>query len=493
MFCANDGIENREGATRCKKCGACLNCGEIDPGPKICRKCRIPLERGNLCPRGHFTNAYWGECDICARTRMLPLGLAPDGLPFRLSVDTGPSASELLEPLARRLDLGAGEHHNGPLKDIRKRVDDLLYRQNVQPIQTGERQVECFISSQPARLIFGATLLERMLGERSSRRRKDTRISASARRQPTENAASRTTPRPVGVGHLAVPLQGGDPIIVTRTGSGLAYSHSYEPETIQSLASARFEIHVPSHDEHYAGPMTSLAPYRDARSRIFATGATASVQCEVERNEVAQLIANLALQVQDLHQRGEVHGDVKPANALITRSGVLLIDSLQLKPAQYSPAMTPGWAAPEQVIGEPVSFATDQYPLGVMLCRILGAVVYGEEVTYLIPGGGETLERFTLLRNPGAYLDASSGTVPEAGVRAWQGLVNRCLQFRPDYRFGTVRELAEMIESIAADYPLGGTSSIDLTFGELTQTPELGWQLYDIRGQVPRRNPRART
>jgi len=75
MFCPNDGIENREGAKRCKKCGACLNCGEKDPGEKICRKCRIPLSDTGLrqCPKGHTLPQGSDRCDICEGNSGRPL------------------------------------------------------------------------------------------------------------------------------------------------------------------------------------------------------------------------------------------------------------------------------------------------------------------------------------------------------------------------------------------------------------------------------------
>ncbi len=67
MICPNDGIDNREGAKRCKKCGACLNCGQKDPGEKICRKCRIPLSESaaRQCAKGHSLPAGSDRCDIC--------------------------------------------------------------------------------------------------------------------------------------------------------------------------------------------------------------------------------------------------------------------------------------------------------------------------------------------------------------------------------------------------------------------------------------------
>lgn len=78
MFCPNDGIENREGAKRCKKCGACLNCGEKDPGEKICKKCRIPLSDTGLrqCPKGHTLPQGSDRCDICEGNSARPIAQA---------------------------------------------------------------------------------------------------------------------------------------------------------------------------------------------------------------------------------------------------------------------------------------------------------------------------------------------------------------------------------------------------------------------------------
>jgi len=99
------------------------------------------------------------------------------------------------------------------------------------------------------------------------------------------------------------------------------------------------------------------------------------------RSRVA-LLATVADAVAYAHSQLVVHRDLKPSNVLVDAGGeprVLDFGIAKLIEESGEHTMTgtglrvlsPAYAAPEQVLGEPIGTATDVYALGLMLCELL--------------------------------------------------------------------------------------------------------------------------
>jgi tetratricopeptide (TPR) repeat protein len=163
--------------------------------------------------------------------------------------------------------------------------------------------------------------------------------------------------------------------------------------------------------------------------------------------ERLRLFLRLCDAVQYAHRNLVIHRDIKPANVLVNADGVpKLLDFgiAKLIPEDASGAgdgstrvMTPDYASPEQLLGKPVSTATDVFSLGVLLFEMLT--------------GAKPFD--------GATRTASTEASPASShVRALRGdldtIVAAALEVDPALRYGSVERLADDVRRHLSGHPV---------------------------------------
>jgi serine/threonine-protein kinase len=159
--------------------------------------------------------------------------------------------------------------------------------------------------------------------------------------------------------------------------------------------------------------------------------------------KVATLVgAQVAAALAAAHLDGIVHRDVKPANVMVTGSGVKLVDfGISAAVGAFDDQDgrllgTPAYLAPERIEGSPVRPATDVYALGLMM--------------YLALAGQMPWEASTVTQMVKAHVYAKPAPLPAiSGLpHAVARLVSRCLAKRPADRPSAI-EVAEVLGEIA--------------------------------------------
>ena len=166
-----------------------------------------------------------------------------------------------------------------------------------------------------------------------------------------------------------------------------------------------------------------------------------------------RLRLRLMLQVLDAvdyaHRALVVHRDVKPGNILVTSEGcVKLLDfgTSKLVNAEGGvtavPALSPGYASPEQLHGLPVTTASEVYSLGVVLYELLaGKSPFGAT------GSSWALALWRAASSP------PIPRLPNLPADLWS-IVSKTLELDPAARYLAPRELAADLQRYLAGHPV---------------------------------------
>jgi serine/threonine protein kinase len=211
----------------------------------------------------------------------------------------------------------------------------------------------------------------------------------------------------------------------------------------------------------------------------YVDGRPIDRHCDDHRLGVAErirLLLQVMAAVSHAHQNLVVHRDLKPSNILVTGDGrprlldfgIAKLLETETGPADRSEltavdgqALTPGFAAPEQVQGDPITTATDVYALGVLLHLLLsGEHPTGAEATSSASMLRSVVERSPVRlsdaaaangKHPGAAaLAALRGSTPERLRRSYRddldNILARALKKDPAERYATVASFATDLE-----------------------------------------------
>lgn len=165
-----------------------------------------------------------------------------------------------------------------------------------------------------------------------------------------------------------------------------------------------------------------------------------------------RMLVDIVAAVAYAHARLVVHRDIKPSNVLVNDEGQpKLLDFGIAKMLQgderdltKSGPMTPRYASPEQLLGQPITVASDIYQLGLLIYEVLVGkpLNQDQDVTTAIQRAAE--QRPLLIE----------AEVRRQLPREMVLIIEQCLRLLPDERYRDANSLHDDLEAYLEGYPV---------------------------------------
>lgn len=164
---------------------------------------------------------------------------------------------------------------------------------------------------------------------------------------------------------------------------------------------------------------------------------------------ILQLVQPVCSALHYAHRMGMVHCDIKPANIMIHRNGTVYLTDFGIarviegRTQSFPSAGTPAYMAPELIMGQQPTAASDIYSLGVVIYEMLtgGERPFTGEAAQR---HGNTTQRIVWEKNnidpppPSRY---NRSITPEL-----EAVTLHCLEREPSARFASVLDLSNLLE-----------------------------------------------